>query len=125
MTAKSTILCGLAFVGAGLFQCSPLKNVCLNHCRSPLTFLLTEWRDGPTGAFLMGWSHGLFCTACCWLLMLLLFTVGVMNLLWIALLAIFALSERVAPKRWCLAQVSGLVLFTFRPCILFLPPPAT
>jgi predicted metal-binding membrane protein len=122
MTAKSTILCGLLFVGAGLFQFSPLKNVCLNHCRSPLTFLLTEWRNGPTGAFLMGWSHGLFCTACCWLLMLLLFAMGVMNLLWIALLAIFALSERVAPKRWCLAQVSGLVLVAFGTWMLCSPP---
>jgi predicted metal-binding membrane protein len=122
MTANSTILCGLLFVGAGLFQFSPLKNVCLNHCRSPLTFLLTKWRNGPTGAFLMGWSHGLFCTACCWLLMLLLFAVGVMNLLWIALLAIFALSERVAPKRWCLAQVSGLVLVAFGTWMLWSPP---
>jgi predicted metal-binding membrane protein len=61
----------------------------------------------------MGWKHGLFCTACCWLMMLLLFAVGVMNLLWIALLAIFALSERVAPRRWCLAQVSGLILVAF------------
>jgi predicted metal-binding membrane protein len=122
MTAKSTILCGLLFVGAGLFQFSPLKNFCLNHCRSPLTFLLTEWRNGPTGAFLMGWRHGLFCTACCWLLMLLLFAVGIMNLLWIALLAIFALSERVAPKRWCLAPVSGLALVAFGTWMLYSPP---
>ncbi len=113
---------GLLFVGAGLFQFSPLKNFCLNHCRSPLTFLLTEWRNGPTGAFLMGWRHGLFCTACCWLLMLLLFAVGIMNLLWIALLAIFALSERVAPKRWCLAPVSGLVLVAFGTWMLCSPP---
>jgi predicted metal-binding membrane protein len=124
MTAKSSVLCGLIFLGAGIFQFSPLKNVCLNHCRSPLTFLMTEWRPGPTGAFLMGWRHGLFCTACCWLLMLLLFAVGVMNLLWIALLAIFALSERVAPRHWCLAQVSGLVLVAFGTW-LFCSPPTT
>jgi predicted metal-binding membrane protein len=76
MSAKSSILCGLLFVSAGLFRFSPLKNVCLNHCRLPLAFLMTEWRDGPGGAFVMGWRHGLFCTACCWLLMLLLFAVG-------------------------------------------------
>jgi predicted metal-binding membrane protein len=123
MAAKSSVLCGLLFMSAGLFQFSPLKNVCLNHCRSPLTFLMTEWRNGPTGAFRMGWRHGLFCTACCWLLMLLLFAVGVMNLLWIALLAIFALSERVVPKRWCLAQVSGLVLVVLGTLILLYSPP--
>jgi predicted metal-binding membrane protein len=123
MAAKSSILCGLLFVSAGLFQLSPLKNFCLNHCRTPLTFLMTEWRDGPTGAFIMGWRHGLFCTACCWLLMLLLFAVGVMNLLWIALVAIFALFERVTPRRWCLAQVSGLVLVALGTWILFRPPP--
>jgi predicted metal-binding membrane protein len=122
MATKSSILCGLLFVGAGMFQFSPLKNVCLNHCRSPLTFLMTEWRNGRTGAFLMGWKHGLFCTACCWLLMLLLFAVGVMNLLWIALLALFALSERVAPRRWCLAQLSGLVLVAFGTWLLCSPP---
>jgi len=123
MAAKSSILCGLLFVGAGLFQFSPFKNVCLNHCRSPLTFLMTEWRNGATGAFRMGWRHGLFCTACCWLLMLLLFAVGVMNLLWIALLAIFALTERIAPRSWCLAQVSGLVLVALGTWMLLYSPP--
>jgi predicted metal-binding membrane protein len=110
MTASSSILSGALLVTAGAFQFSPLKSACLAHCRSPLTFLMTNWSDGRTGAFLMGWKHGWFCTACCWLLMLLLLVVGVMNLLWIALLALFALSERVAPKAWRLSQISGLVL---------------
>ena len=110
MTANSSILGGITLIAAGAFQFSPLKSVCLTHCRSPLTFLMTDWRSGRVGAFLMGWKHGLFCTTCCWLLMLLLFVVGVMNLLWIALLAIFALSERIAPKTWHLAQISGVVL---------------
>jgi predicted metal-binding membrane protein len=123
MAAKSSILCGLLFVSAGLFQFLPLKNLCLSHCRSPLAFLLTEWRDGPSGAFRMGWRHGLFCTACCWLLMLLLFAVGIMNLLWIALLAIFALSERITPRHWRLAQVSGVVLAALGVWMLFGSPP--
>jgi predicted metal-binding membrane protein len=84
---------------------------------------MTEWRNGATGAFRMGWRHGLFCTACCWLLMLLLFAVGVMNLLWIALLAIFALTERIAPRSWCLAQVSGLVLVALGTWMLLYSPP--
>jgi predicted metal-binding membrane protein len=65
MAASSPLLAGALFAGAGLFQFSPLKRACLNHCRSPLAFLMTEWRDGRAGAFLMGWKHGLFCTFCC------------------------------------------------------------
>ena len=119
MAASSTILGGVIFVAAGVFQFSPLKTACLTHCRSPLAFLMTDWRNGRAGAFLMGWKHGLFCTVCCWLLMLLLFVVGVMNLFWIALLAIFALTERIAPKTWRVSQVSGLVLVCFGAWLVF------
>ena len=119
MAASSSILGGIVFIAAGIFQFSPLKRACLTHCRSPLSFLMTDWRDGRSGAFLMGWKHGLFCTVCCWLLMLLLFVVGVMNLLWIALLAIFALAERIAPRSWRLSQVSGLVLVCFGTWLVF------
>lgn len=110
MTTNSSLVSGAFLIAAGAFQFSPLKSACLAHCRSPLTFLMTDWRNGRAGAFLMGWKHGWFCTACCWLLMVLLFVVGVMNLLWIALLALFALSERIAPKSWHLSQITGLVL---------------
>jgi predicted metal-binding membrane protein len=110
MTTNSSLVSGAFLLAAGAFQFSPLKSTCLAHCRSPLTFLMTDWRKGRAGAFFMGWKHGWFCTACCWLLMVLLFVVGVMNLLWIALLALFALSERIAPKSWRLSQITGLVL---------------
>jgi predicted metal-binding membrane protein len=123
MTANSGIVGGVMFMAAGAFQFTPLKKACLNHCRSPLTFLMTDWREGRTGAFLMGWKHGLFCTACCWLLMLLLFAVGVMNLLWISLLAIFALSERIAPRAWHLSQISGLILLGFGSWLVFSAEP--
>jgi predicted metal-binding membrane protein len=113
MTANSAIVGGVIFLGAGAFQFSPLKKVCLSHCRSPLSFLMTDWREGRAGAFLMGWKHGLFCTVCCWLLMLLLFAVGVMNLFWITVLAVFALSERIAPRSWHLSQISGIALICF------------
>jgi predicted metal-binding membrane protein len=119
MTATSSILGGALFIAAGAFQLSPLKNVCLTHCRSPLSFLMTDWRTGQAGAFLMGWKHGLFCTVCCWLLMVLLFAVGVMNILWIALLAIFALAERIAPKTWRLSQISGIALLCFGTWLVF------
>jgi predicted metal-binding membrane protein len=119
MTANSAMVGGAIFIAAGAFQLSPLKKACLAHCRSPLSFLMTDWREGRAGAFLMGWKHGLFCTVCCWLLMLLLFAVGVMNVLWIAVLAIFALTERIAPKTWRLSQVSGLALLCFGAWLVF------
>ena len=113
MASSTPLLAAALFVSAGLFQFSPLKTTCLNHCRAPLTFLMTEWRDGRRGAFLMGWKHGLFCTLCCWLLMLLLFAVGVMNIVWIVALALFALVERVSPRSWHVAQASGVGLIVF------------
>ena len=70
-------------LAAGAFQFTPLKNSCLTHCRGPLEFIMTRWRDGWRGAFAMGLEHGTFCTGCCWALMILLFVAGVMNLLWI------------------------------------------
>jgi predicted metal-binding membrane protein len=125
MTANSSIVGGVIFIGAGAFQFSPLKKVCLTHCRSPLNFLMTDWRDGRTGAYVMGCKHGSFCTVCCWLLMLLLFAVGVMNLLWITVLAVFALSERIAPKTWHLSQISGFALLCFGAWLVFSARPVS
>lgn len=84
-------------VAAGLYQFSPWKNLCLSKCRAPLGFLLTEWRDGLTGAFIMGLRHGLYCAGCCWLIMAALFVAGVMNLAWIAVLTLIVLAEKVLP----------------------------
>jgi predicted metal-binding membrane protein len=70
-------------LGAGLFQFSRLKYACLAHCRSPMGFLVTEWRDGSWGAFRMGLKHGGYCLGCCWVLIGLLFAFGVMHLLWV------------------------------------------
>ncbi len=89
------MLTGSLLVIAGLYQFSPLKKVCLSHCRTPIGFLLGEWRAGAGGAFVMGLRHGLLCVGCCWALMMLLFVGGVMNLAWIA-----ALSVAVASRNW-------------------------
>jgi predicted metal-binding membrane protein len=97
MTSSSAWLGGVLFLVAGVFQWTPLKQACLSKCRSPLSFVMTEWRDGPAGAFVMGVRHGAYCVACCWALMALLFVAGVMNLLWVAGLAVFVLAERVLP----------------------------
>ncbi|MCI0394628.1 MAG: DUF2182 domain-containing protein, partial [Chloroflexi bacterium] len=88
---------GVILLAAGLFQWSSLKHACLAHCRSPLGFFLTDWREGVRGAFLMGLRYGGYCLGCCGLLMALLFVTGVMNLLWTAVMAVFILVEKVIP----------------------------
>ena len=104
------VLGGLLLVAAGLYQWTPLKGRCLSECRSPLSFLTREWREGAAGALVMGVRHGAFCVGCCWALMALLFVAGVMNLLWIAALAIYVMVEKVAPAGGWLARVAGLLL---------------
>ncbi len=109
MVASSPILSGGVLVAAGLFQFTRLKARCLNECRNPLVFFAGHWRKGARGAFTMGAQHGLYCVGCCWLLMSLLFVLGVMNVLWIALLAAFVLLERILPSvRW-FDRLSGVV----------------
>lgn len=94
-------------VGAGLFQLMPLKRTCLRHCRSPLSFLMSQWREGYGGAFHMGLRHGLYCVGCCWALMLLLFVGGVMNLFVVIAIAIFVLLEKLLPVGVGFACASG------------------
>jgi predicted metal-binding membrane protein len=82
---------------AGAFQFAPLKRACLMHCRNPLTYFLTRWRDGASGGFRMGFHHGVFCVACCWALMATTIAVGVMSLWWMAALAFVTFAEQVSP----------------------------
>ena len=97
-------------LAAGLYQISPLKNSCLGQCRSPAAFLARHWRGGRRGAFQLGLVHGLFCLGCCWALMLLLFAAGVMNLVWIAGLAILVLTEKLLPFGTQLAPLTAALL---------------
>lgn len=113
MESTNALLGGIVLASAGLYQWSPAKHVCLNHCRSPMGFLLGEWRDGSRGAIVMGLRHGTYCIGCCWLLMLVLFVVGVMNLLWVALLSVLVLLEKTLPKGVWLSRVSGLALIVW------------
>lgn len=101
-------LAAALLVTAGLFQFSGLKDACLRHCRSPLGFLLTEWRDGLRGGLRMGLQHGVVCVACCWALMGLMFVAGVMNLLWMAALSLLMLLEKAAPGGRWIARLAGL-----------------
>jgi predicted metal-binding membrane protein len=110
MVGTSPVLGSLLLITAGVYQWTPLKQACLRHCRSPLQFLLTCWQDGSAGAFLMGLRHGAQCLGCCWLLMAVLFAVGVMNLAWIGALSVFVLLEKIIPRGFWVAKAAGLVL---------------
>jgi predicted metal-binding membrane protein len=111
--STSPVLGSALLTAAGVYQWSPLKHACLRRCRSPLGFLMTEWREGPGGALIMGLRHGVFCVGCCWALMALLFITGVMNLLWIAAIAGFILIEKVIPAGEYVARLAGLLLIGF------------
>jgi predicted metal-binding membrane protein len=108
MSSASPLLGGALLVAAGVYQFTPMKDACLAHCRTPMGFLLAEWRDGKLGQLQMGMRHGFYCVGCCWLLMALLFVGGVMNLVWVALMAVYVLVEKVSPARLWISRISGL-----------------
>jgi predicted metal-binding membrane protein len=110
MASASPLLGGGLLVAAGLYQWMPVKGACLSHCRSPLGFFSAEWREGSLGALVMGMRHGSYCVGCCWLLMGLLFVAGVMNVLWVAVIAGFVLVEKLVPWGDRLGRVAGVVL---------------
>ena len=100
-------------IAAGLYQLSPLKNACLGKCRSPAQFLSRYYRPGAWGAARLGLLHGAFCVGCCWLLMALLFVGGVMNLAWIALLALLVAAEKLLPKGDWIARIAGVAMIVW------------
>lgn len=110
MVATSPLLAGAVLVAAGIFQWTPLKRACLATCRSPLSFVMSSWREGRAGALVMGIRHGLNCLGCCWALMALLFVAGVMNLVWIVTLAVAVLIEKVVPGGAAVGRVAGVLL---------------
>jgi len=110
LVSQSRWLSGALLVVAGVYQWLPYKDVCLHKCRAPLQFFMFNWQSGLAGAFRMGVEHGAFCLGCCWALMLLLFVAGVMNLVWVALIAAFVLIEKLAPGGALAGRISGLVM---------------
>jgi predicted metal-binding membrane protein len=109
MKSESAWLSGSLLLVAGVYQFTPLKHACLAKCRAPMGFLMTEWRDGIRGKFVMGVCHGAYCIGCCWLLMALLFVGGVMSLLWIAALTIVILAEKLLPSGRFVSAALGLI----------------
>lgn len=110
IVSTSPLLSSALLVIAGVYQFTPLKKVCLRSCRTPIGFLMGEWRAGAAGALRMGLRHGLFCAGCCWAVMALLFVGGVMNLPWIAALSIVVAIEKMAPRGERIAAVLGIAL---------------
>jgi predicted metal-binding membrane protein len=113
MALASVVVSGGVFILAGIYQWTPLKQACLRHCRSPLGFLLQHWRDGALGALASGARHGVFCLGCCWMLMVLLFVGGIMNLAWIAGIALLVLIEKTLPWGGRMGRATGAVLFAW------------
>ncbi len=103
-------LSGGILIAAGLFQFSALKEACLKQCRSPVGYLMTEWRGGRGGTLLMGLKHGAHCVGCCWIIMALLFVAGVMNLFWMAAITAFVLIEKLTARGENFGRVVGVGL---------------
>jgi len=123
--ANTNILLGaVVLIAAGIYQWTPLKNACLAHCQTPFGFLMSHggFRSTIPGCLHLGLLHGVYCVGCCWVLMSLLFVVGVMNVLWIALLALLILLEKLTPwGRW-VARIVGAVCIAAGAWMLFSPP---
>jgi predicted metal-binding membrane protein len=111
MASTNTLLGAIVLIAAGLYQWTPIKSVCLTQCQTPLRFLMSHggFRSNILGCLHLGLLHGIYCVGCCWVLMALLFVVGTMNVLWIALLALLVLLEKLTPwGRW-VARIAGVV----------------
>jgi predicted metal-binding membrane protein len=110
IATTNALLGGALFVAAGIYEWSPLKRRCLTRCRSPLMFLTRQMRPSDLGALQMGAAHGVYCLGCCWVLMLLLFVGGVMNLLWVAVLAAIVLAQKLIPVARVADNLGGAAL---------------
>jgi predicted metal-binding membrane protein len=121
LVASNATLGACLLLAAGAYQLTPIKHACLGQCRSPLGFLGTHWRRGARGALRMGLLHGAFCVGCCGFLMALMFLGGVMNLYWMAGLALFVLCEKTVPAGHWLGAATGVALLVWGAGMLALP----
>jgi predicted metal-binding membrane protein len=111
--SKSAWLSAVVLIGAGAYQLSSFKRTCLVHCRGPVSFLTRRPRIGRRGAFLLGIEHGAWCIGCCWMLMALLFVGGVMNVVWIALIGLLVLAEKILPHPTVVSVTTGVLLIAW------------
>jgi len=118
LVGNAARLGGAVLLVGGLYQLSPLKSLCLTKCRSPLSFLLTSWRDGYGGAFVMGLKHGAYCLGCCWLLFAILFPLGVMNIAAMVFLTLLIFAEKSLPWGSSIANAAGIALVAYGAVVL-------
>lgn len=116
---RDPTVAGGVLIAAGLFQFTPVKAACLHKCRTPIGFLMTDWRPGRSGALLMGLNHGKFCIGCCWALMMVLFVGGVMSLTTIAALSSIVLLEKLMPRGEIIAKLGGVLLVLWGLAVIF------
>jgi predicted metal-binding membrane protein len=119
--ANAARLGGGVLVLAGLYQLSPLKRTCLTKCRTPLDFLFSSWRDGYLGSFRMGLEHGLYCLGCCWLLFVILFPLGMMNMASLAVITLLIFAEKSLPLGEHMAQLAALALIAYGVLVVVMP----
>ena len=118
MTITSSVVGGLILIAAGLYQLTPLRDACLQHCRGPLEFVSKHWMPGAAGAWKMGIRHGLYCLGCCWMLMALLFYGGVMNLYWIIGLTSYIFLEKLASRGLLVSRLASIALIVWGGLVL-------
>jgi predicted metal-binding membrane protein len=112
---------GILLILGGLYQLSPLKQACLAKCRTPLGFILGSWREGYWGSFRMGLEHGIYCLGCCWLLFVILFPLGIMNVAAMAVLALLIFAEKSLPMGRQIAQLAAIALIAYGIVVIVVP----
>src|SRR5882757_1800269 len=112
---------GIVLVAAGLYQFTPLKDLCLSKCRTPITFVMTSWRDGAAGALRMGLLHGVYCLGCCWLLFVILFPLGIMNIAAMAVITLVIFAEKTLPWGRAAARTAAAALIVCGSIVLVAP----
>ncbi len=122
MVSTDRLFSGLVIIAAGIYQLSPQKHAFLNQCRTPFQFIANHWEKGSSGALRMGIKHGFYCLGCCWTVMALLFVGGIMNLFWIAGLAVYVLLEKTIPEGHRLGSLGGIGLIGWGIWVLSMAP---
>ena len=112
---------GGVLILAGLYQLSPLKHSCLSKCRTPINFILSFWREGYLGSFRMGLEHGIYCLGCCWLLFIILFPLGVMNVAAMAVITLLIFAEKSLSLGQQIAKISAVALMVYGALVIFVP----
>lgn len=122
MAPASLVLAGTTLLAAGLYQFTPAKFACLTRCQSPMPYFFTRWRDDAAGVYRLGLEQGVFCFGCCWALMAVMFAVGVMNVVWIAILGAVMALEKLVVSVW-VPRILGVLFFAWGCAILLLIEP--